>query len=70
MVAKTKVPLSVTAVAPDRFVPVIVAGTVVPSNPSGGVIDVMVGPDCMTVAETVELFERSRKPVKAAVTRR
>jgi hypothetical protein len=43
-VAVTPVPEIVTAVAPDRLVPVRVTGTVVPCVPLVGLIAVRVGP--------------------------
>src|SRR5215510_11259568 len=43
IVAATPLPLNVTAVAPERFVPAIVAETVVPCAPAFGVMDVIVG---------------------------
>src|SRR5262245_8561008 len=71
-VAVTPLPLNATAVAPDRFVPAIMAGSVVPCAPEVGAIDVIVGtkPPCRTVAVKVGLFERNSKPVNAADTRK
>ena len=40
----------VTAVAPDRLVPVIVTATVVPRTPEVGLIDVIVAPVVVTLA--------------------
>ena len=44
IVAVTPLPLKVTAVAPDKFVPVIVADTVEPCAPEAGDIPVIDGP--------------------------
>src|SRR3989442_189763 len=43
MVAVTPLPLNLTAVAPFRFVPLMVAGTLVPGIPEGGLIPVIAG---------------------------
>jgi len=43
MVAVTPLPLNVTAVAPFRFVPLMVAGTLVPGVPEDGLIPVIAG---------------------------
>src|SRR5437660_6623490 len=43
IVAVTPAPENVTEVAPFRFVPLIVADTVVPCSPPSGVIDVILG---------------------------
>src|SRR5207237_10266744 len=45
MVAVTPLPLKLTAVAPSRFDPLMVAGRLVPAAPEEGVIPVMIGPD-------------------------
>src|SRR5207302_4737429 len=45
MVAVTPLPLKLTAVAPFRFDPLMVAGRLVPAAPEEGVIPVMIGPD-------------------------
>src|SRR5207247_3323777 len=44
MVAVTPLPLNVTAVAPPRPVPLMVAGTLVPAATADGLIPVMIGP--------------------------
>src|SRR5438093_1442978 len=45
MVAVTPLPLNVTAVAPPRPVPLMVAGWLVPAAPEDGLIPVIIGPD-------------------------
>jgi len=72
IVALTPLPVNATAVAPNRFVPAMVADSVVPAAPDGGVIDETEGAmrTGRTVAVNVGLFERSRKPVKPADTRK
>src|SRR5206468_1053985 len=49
MVAVTPLPLNVTAVAPPRPVPLMVAGWLVPAAPEDGVIPVTTGPPEFTV---------------------
>src|SRR5438093_12686904 len=45
MVAVTPLPLNVTAVAPPRPVPLMVAGWLVPAAPEDGLIPVIIGTD-------------------------
>jgi hypothetical protein len=53
MVAVTPLPLNVTAVAPVRFVPLMVAGRLVPVVPEGGVIPVIAGTPGAVTAKPV-----------------
>ena len=46
MVAVTPLPLKLTAVAPSRFVPLIVAGRLLSAVPEDGVIPVIAGTSC------------------------
>src|SRR5207302_8170236 len=49
IVAVTPLPLKATAVAPSRFVPMIIAGRLLPALPEDGMIPVMTGPREVTV---------------------
>src|SRR5947208_7386037 len=49
IVAVTPLPLKLTAVAPSRFVPMIIAGRLLPALPEDGMIPVMTGPREVTV---------------------
>src|SRR5439155_24837495 len=59
IVAVTPLPLKVTAVAPPRFSPLIVAGKLVPATPEDGVIPVIIGPGV-----TVKLLNSADVPAE------
>src|SRR5437867_258539 len=64
IVAVTPLPLKATAVAPSRFVPVMVAGRLLPAAPEDGVIPVIAGnsevvADCLNSATTKERISKT-----------